>query len=79
MDYYFSPFMENISQVEIKNHSIILSGYDNGIAMDIQDRELEDEYGIIDIKYDEDNDIHTLFFSKERFQDFLEEWKFNKE
>lgn len=79
MNYYFSPFMQNLSEVEMENHSIILSGYDNEIALDIQDRELEEEYGIIDIQYDFEDDNHTLFFSEERFNEFLEEWRFNNQ
>lgn len=85
MDFYEMKMNPEIKNKDIlgremgKNNKIILSGFDNEIALDIIDKELEEEYGIERIEYNEDENIHTLYFYDGRSEKFLEEWESNNQ
>lgn len=69
--------MGNLSRFEIDNCAIILSGFDQEMIIDIMDNESEEEYGIIDVFYEEDADDHIVYFSEERWDEMMKEYEFN--
>ena len=77
LTYNLSTFIGNISDVEKKNRSIVIDGMDTNIVMDIIDNNSYEEYGIVDIEYDDEDDTHTLIFTEEMYNTLLEEYKLN--
>jgi hypothetical protein len=74
---HFSDLMSDLSSFEKNECAIILNGYNVEIYFQLLDEENLDEYGIIDMKYDEEEDQAILYFDEKIYQDLIEEYEWN--